>query len=160
MKETKALQKKISGDPVDAFRVSLLSVGNNQFLLFIKDESSKSDYIRLSYGYADSVNQKNRSVNLLREFITEPKEENGLFLGQYDKNDFKNKKLWIIFETVQRQKGKKGLALERFAGVSPAMSKWRDGIGSYTNFELRKISQKEYDDLNSTKKIEGVKKIT
>jgi hypothetical protein len=149
MKETTAIQKEISGDPIDAFRVSLLSIGNNQFLLFIKDESSKSDYIRLSYGYADSVNQKNRSVNLLRNYITESKEDSGMFLGQYNKNDFKNKKLWIVFETVQRQKGKKGLALERFAGVSPAMSKWRDSIGYFTNFELKKLNQTEFDQFKT-----------
>lgn len=137
----------INGDDINAFKVRLLAIGEDDYLLFVKDVSSKSDYIRLSFGYADSVNQKQRSIHLFNDYICEPKTNNGTYLGKFNKNSLKNKKLWIIFTTVQRQKGKKGLALECFAGISPAQSKWAKSIGSYTNFEIKKINQSEYDNL-------------
>ncbi len=143
----------INGDDTQAFKVRLLAIGDDDYLLFVKDVSSKSDYIRLSFGYADSINQKQRSMHLFNNTICEPKLNNGTYLGKFNKNNFKNKKLWIVFQTVQRQKGKRGLALERFAGVSPPQSKWTKSIGSYTNFELKKINQSEYDNLQKVHEL-------
>jgi hypothetical protein len=141
----------VKGEPLEAFKVRLLAVGDDEYLLFVKDKSSVSDYVRLSYGYADSTHQKNRKIHLLNDYIVFPKSENGAFLGRYYKEEFKNKKLWVVFQTVQRQKGGRGLALERFAAISPPQSKWTKSIGCYTDFELKKLSQAEYNDLQFQK---------
>lgn len=155
---SKALE--ITNDSPYAFKIRLLCVGKNEYLLFIKDESSKSDYIRLSFGYADSVNQKSRIAKILQEYICEPKMENGTFLGKFNSVDFKNKKLWIIFETVRRQKNKRGDALERFVGLSPPQSKWKTSIGSYSDFELKKLSIQEFEQTLAGYLNNGVEKIS
>lgn len=120
-----------------------MAVGGGEYNVFVKDMGSGADYIRLSFGYSE-LKKNTKTARIMHKWITEPKRDSGTFLGRFNKYNMHGRRLWIVFETVQRVKGKRGKALEHYAGYSPPFSKWRKSIGAETLFELKKVNIEEY----------------
>ena len=58
---------------------------------------------------------------------------------QFEEFLMKNRRAWVAFETVKRNKGKKSTGIGAFIALSPNQSKWRTAIGSTTAFEVKAL---------------------
>ncbi len=118
------------------YDLKLTSVGSGAWQLFISKLDNSSDYIRVVYGITEQVGGGDRTCKILRTYILTPQIDwDPVFMFQFEEYMMKNRRVWVAFEIVKRNKGKRGIGLATYIALSPAQSKWRPGIGATTKFD-------------------------
>lgn len=127
-------------DASGGFAVYLYCVGNGRYQVFIKNNSSDADFVRLATGYAKRSNGK-YTMRLDREWIISPLTVNDehVYIADVTKRDLAGQHIWVAFEAVKRSK--KNIVIGTFLVLSPTPSKWRTAIGSMTIFESSLIDR-------------------
>jgi hypothetical protein len=121
------------------FSVYLTSIGNDNYQMFIKNNRSETDFIRIIIGYTEMISGK-RVGKVANSWIISPLQPDSekVFIQQINKRMVYRRRLWVAFEAVKRSKPK-NKTTECFIALSPSMSSWRKTIGADTYFELKVI---------------------
>lgn len=121
------------------FSVYLTSIGNDNYQMFIKNNCSETDFIRIIIGYTEMISGK-RAGRVANNWIISPLQPDAekVFIQQVNKRLLHGRRLWIAFEAVKRSKPK-NKTMVCFIAQSPSMSGWRKTIGADTYFELKAI---------------------
>lgn len=134
------------------YSVYLNYICNNNYQVFIKNNSSKADFIRIITGYTE-LNKGKRIAKVLNTWIISPlqKSSDQVFIQNVNKLAFRNKRPWVAFESVRR--GKPNKTVGCFIASSPVPSKWRKTIGSTTYFDIKAIDSLNETELHEYKKL-------
>lgn len=121
------------------FSVYLTSIGNDNYQLFVKNNTSEADFIRIIIGYTEIVRGE-RVGRVVDSWIISPLKNSGdhVFIQQANKRAMSGKRPWAAIEAVQRNKPK-NTTLGSFVAMSPTASKWRTTVGSLTHFEIKPV---------------------
>lgn len=123
------------------FSVYLTYIGNDNYQMFIKNESFDSDFIRIIIGYTEMLSGK-RIGKVGRRWIIAPLKPNSeqVFLQQVSKVTVRGKRLWVAFEAVKRAKPS-NRTLRSFVALSPPAGKWLQTIGSNTHLKVQMVTK-------------------
>lgn len=123
------------------FSIYLTSIGNHNYQMFAKNNSSETDFIRIIVGYTEIVRGE-RIGRVLDNWIISPlkKSDEHVFIQQANKRVMRSRRLWVVFETVKRSKPS-NKTIGSFLALSPPQSKWRQPIGSRTYMEVQAITK-------------------
>jgi hypothetical protein len=141
------------------YSLKLTSIGSSSWQLFITKLDESSDYVRVVYGITEQVGGGARIFKILRSYILTPQADGDpVFMFQFNEQTMKNRRVWAAFETVKRNKGKRGEGLAAYIALSPTQSKWRTAIGSTTNLDIQELSTEYFKRLYAQEKTlpEGV----
>jgi hypothetical protein len=129
------------------FSIYLTHIENNYYQIFIKNDASEADFVRIILGYTEMAGGK-RTGQVIRSWIISPLKstDESVYIHNARKRALYGKRPWIAFEAVKRGKPK-NKTLGSFIALAPVTSKWRKTIGSTTNFDIRAI-----DSLKSLEK--------
>ena len=127
------------------YNLKLTSIGSNAWQLFLTKLDDSSDYVRIVYGVTEQVGGGERSFKELRSYIIVPS-ENGeqVFMLQVEECMMKNRRVWVAFEAVKRNKGKRGISVGTYVALSPAQSKWRTTIGAATSLDIKPLTLDQF----------------
>jgi hypothetical protein len=119
------------------FSVYLTYTGNDHYQMFIKNNASEADFIIIIIG-STGIFHGQRVGRVAGSWIISPLRSTGehVFIQSVNKRTMYDRRLWIAFEAVRRNKPK-NTALGSFIALSPAVSKWRKTIGSTTEFDIK-----------------------
>lgn len=122
------------------FLIYLTYIGNDDYHIFIKNNSSEANFIRIIVGYTEIIKSE-RTGQVLRSWIISPLKSTNehSFVGSISKDSMRGKRLWIAFEAVKHNKPK-NTTIQSFMSLSSVVSKWRRTIGSTTHFEVQQIT--------------------
>jgi len=128
----------VAGTMTD-FSIYLTYIGSDYYQVFIKNNCSESDFIRIIIGYSEMVSGK-RVGRVTESWIISPMQPGSekVFIKGVSKRPLFGKRLWIAFEAVKRCKPR-NMTMGCFIALSPSMSSWRKAVGSNTYFELKAI---------------------
>jgi len=97
-----------------SYEVRVTSIGRDRYQCFIENVSSPAHYVRLIFGVTEYICGSRRTKILGEWIVTMDKTESGAFLGEFDSKSLKNRRLWVLFEAVERQpKHRKGKPIAR-----------------------------------------------
>lgn len=121
------------------FSVYLTHIENNYYQIFIKNNDSEADFIRIVLGYTEMAGGQ-RTGQVVGSWIISPLKYTNepVFIHSARKPSLYGKRPWVAFETVKRSKPK-NKTLGSFIALAPAPSKWRKTIGSATYFDTKAI---------------------
>ncbi len=121
------------------FSVYLTSIGNDNYQMFINNNRSETDFIRIIIGYTEIISGK-RVGRVANSWIISPLQPDSekVFIKEVNKRMLFGRRLWIAFEAVKRSKPK-NRTTGCFVALSPSMRGWRKTIGADTYFELKAI---------------------
>ena len=121
------------------FSIYLTYIGNDNYQMFIKNNASDADFIRIIIGYTEIVRGE-RVGRVVDSWIISPLNDSGdhVFIQQANKRAMSGKRPWVAFEAVRRNKPK-NTTLGSFVAMSPTASKWRTTVGSLTQFEIKPV---------------------
>ncbi len=127
--------------------IYMTSIGNDDYQMFIKNNNSETDFIRIVIGYTEIVKGE-RVGKVVNSWIISPLQSYGehVFVQSANKHMMQGKRLWVAFEALKRSKPKNTL-VGSFMALSPTGSKWRNTVGSSTYFDIKAI-----DSLRSLEK--------
>jgi hypothetical protein len=130
------------------YAFKLTSIGSNSWQLFVSKIVESSDYIRVVYGMTEQVGGGPRTFKKMRDYILTPQiNDDPVFIFQFNEYMMKNRRVWVMFETVKRNPGKKGTGTGTYMALSPVQSKWRNGIGLTTPFEVKPLDAVQFQRL-------------
>ena len=123
------------------FIVYLYCVGDGRYQVFIKNNSSDADFVRLAIGYAKRSNGK-YTMQFDREWIISPltRSDDHVYIADITKQSMAGRRIWVAFEGAKRSSGKKNSVVGTFIALASAPSKWHATVGSLTNFHIRAIN--------------------
>lgn len=122
------------------FSVYLTYVGNGNYYMFIKNNASEADFIRIIIGYTEIIKGK-RNGRVVDSWIVSPlkSSDEHVFIQSAHKHMLQGKRMWVAFEAVKRNKPR-NKTLGSFVALSPTVSRWRTTVGSSTNFDMQTIN--------------------
>jgi hypothetical protein len=127
------------------YDLKLTSIGSNTWQLFLTKTNESSDYVRIVYGVTEQVGGGARSFETLRSYIIVPNETGEqVFMLAVEEHMMKNRRVWAAFETVKRNKGKRGISVGTYIALSPMQSKWRTTIGSATSLDIKPVALNQF----------------
>ena len=121
------------------YSVYLTSIGNDNYQMFIKNNTSEADFVRIIIGYTEMVTGK-RVGRVVDSWIISPLKSSNehVVIQQINKREVLGKRPWIAFEAVQRSKPK-NTTIGCYIALSPVPSRWRKAIGSVTYLDIQAI---------------------
>lgn len=121
------------------FSVYLTHIENNYYQIFIKNNSSEADFIRIILGYMEITGGK-RTAHVVNSWIISPLRSTNepVFIHSARKRYLYGKRPWAAFEAVKRSKPR-NKTLGCYIALAPVTSKWRKTIGSTTEFDIKAI---------------------
>ncbi|MCA9346685.1 hypothetical protein KC960_04295 [Candidatus Saccharibacteria bacterium] len=128
---------------MNSFSVYLTYIGNNGYNIFIKNNSSDCDFIKIVTGYTEVVGRK-RTGNISKSWIISPlkSSDEHVHILQVNRKSMSGKRLWIAFEAVKRNKPH-NISVGKFIALSPTPSSFRETIGSNTHFDIKTLQSTE-----------------
>jgi hypothetical protein len=116
------------------FSVYLVSIGSDEYQLFIKNNCSDTDFARIIIGCSYMSSGK-RVASVLSSFIVSPLQPTSekVFLRQINRRQFVCKRIWVAFEPVKRRSRVKNNDKHYFLIVLHSTGRWRKTIGSETH---------------------------
>lgn len=121
------------------FSVYLNYIGNDYYQLFIKNNQSDADFVRIVVGYTEIVRGERVGRVVDSWIISSLKScDEHVFIQQANSRVLYGKRPWVAFEGVKRAKPK-NKTLGCFIALAPVTSKWRKTIGSNTYFDIKAI---------------------
>lgn len=125
-------------DTSGGFAVYLYCVGDGRYQVFIKNNSSDTDFVRLAIGYAKRSNDK-YTMQLDREWIISPltADDEHVYIADVTKRNLAGQRIWVAFEAVRR--GKKNVTTGVFLALSLTHSEWRTSTGSQTIMDIQAL---------------------
>lgn len=122
------------------FSIYMTSIGSDNYQMFIKNNDSDTDFVRIIIGYTEVVKGE-RIGKVVDSWIISPLQSSGehVFVQSANKHMMQGKRLWVAFEALKRSKPKNTTA-GSFMALSPTSSKWRNKIGSSTYFDIKAIN--------------------
>ena|SRR3990167_10635597 len=132
------------------FSVYLTCIGNVYYQMFVKNNNSDADFIRIIMGYTEMIGRE-RVGRVTKSWIISPLQSSSeaVFVQPVHKQMMHGKRLWVAFEAVKRSKPR-STTVGCFISLSPNLSRWRTTIGSSTFCDIRTIdSLKGLDKENS-----------
>ncbi len=129
------------------FSVYLNYIGNDSYHMFIKNNTSDADFVRILIGYTEMVRGE-RNARVVDSWIISPlkSSDEHVFIQSVNKQMMFGRRPWVAFEAVQRSKPR-NTTIGCSIALSIAPSKWRKTIGSTTYFDIKAI-----DSLRSLEK--------
>lgn len=132
-------------DNTSGYSIKLTSIGSDAWQLFVTKLDDSSDFTRIVYGITEQVGGSKRTFGILRKLILVPeKNHDQIFVYQFEEYMMKNRRVWIAFQTVKRNKGKRGTDIGTYIALSPAQSKWWTSIGSSTDLEIKPLDLEHF----------------
>lgn len=121
------------------FSVYLTSIGNDHYQMFIKNNASEADFIRIIIGYTEMFRGE-RLGWVADSWIISPLQSSSeaVFIRPVHKQMVHGRRLWVAFEAVKRSKPR-DTAVGCFVALSPNGSRWRTTIGSSTDFNIHTV---------------------
>lgn len=121
------------------FSVYLTSIGSDNYQMFVKNNASEADFIRIIIGYTEMIRGE-RTGRIVDTWIISPlkSSDNHVFIQQTNKRAMHGKRPWVALEAVKRDKPR-STTIGGFIAVSPVASKWRSTIGSSTQFAIKPL---------------------
>jgi hypothetical protein len=129
------------------FSVYLTSIGIDNYQMFVKNNASKADFIRIIVGYTEMAGGERVGRVVDSWIISSLKSsDEHVFIRQLNKQTMLGRRPWVAFEAVQRH-NPKNTTIGCFIALSPAPSRWHKTVGSTTYFDIKAI-----DSLGSLEK--------
>lgn len=121
------------------YSVYLTHIESNYYQIFIKNNASEADFVRIVLGYTEIAGGK-RTGQVIGSWIVSPLKstDEPVFIHSARKRSLYGKRPWIAFEAVKRNKPK-NKTLGSFIALAPVTSRWRKTIGSATYFDIKAI---------------------
>jgi hypothetical protein len=121
------------------FSVYITHIESSYYQIFIKNNASEADFVRIILGYTEIVGGK-RTGQVISSWIISPLKstDEPVFIHNARKSALYGKRPWIAFEAVKRNKPK-NKTLGSYIALAPVASKWRKTIGSTTYFDIKAI---------------------
>ncbi len=140
------------------FSVYLTSIGNDHYQMFIKNNTSEADFIRIIVGYTEMVRGE-RLGRVADSWIISPLQTSSepIFIQAVNKQMVYGRRLWVALEAVKRCKPR-NTAIGCFIALSPSVSRWRTTIGSSTYCDIQTIdslNRLEHENSPSLARISG-----
>lgn len=133
------------------YKLKLTSIGSGSWQMFIDKINNTSDFVRIIYGVTEQIGGGTRNFKVLRKYIISPASgKDTVFVFQFEEFMMKNRRAWVAFEAVKRNKGKKGTSIGTYIALSPAQSKWQTSIGSTTPIEIKQLELSIFKELYSS----------
>lgn len=143
---TQNIEKVSSG-----YTFKLTSIDVCTWQLFVNKVDNSSDFVRVVYGITKQIGGGARTFDVIRRYIITPQmNADPVFMYQIEAFTMKNRRVWVVFETVKRVKGKKGIGVGKFIALSSVQSKWKTSIGSTTQLEIKLLQIQYFKQLFST----------
>ncbi len=121
------------------FSVYLTYIGNDNYQMFIKNNASEADFVRILIGYTEMVKEE-QIGRVVDSWIISPLKntDEHVFIQQTNRRTMLGKRPWVAFEAVQRSKPK-NTTIGCYIALALAQSRWRKTIGSTTDFDIKAI---------------------
>lgn len=121
------------------FSVYLTSIGNDYYQVFIKNNHSETDFVRIIIGYTEILKGE-RVGRVLDSWIISPLKisDEHVFIQSANKLILRNRRHWVAFEAVKRGKPRK-MTASSYIALAPITSRWRKRIGTSTYFDIRGV---------------------
>ena len=133
------------------YTLSLTSIGSDSWQLFLQKIDNSSDFIRVVYGITEQKGGATRKFKVLRRYIIVPQDNvEPAFMNQFEEFQMKNRRVWVAFEAVKRNDGKKGTSVGSYIALSPVQSQWRTTIGSRTPLVIKPLQIEYFRQLFSS----------
>ncbi len=121
------------------FSAYMTYIGNDNYQMFIKNNQSETEFIRIIIGYTEMVNGE-RTGKAVNSWIITPLKstDEPVFIQSVNKYSMHGRRMWVAFEAVKRNKPKNKV-VSSFIALSPTVSNWRRTIGSSTGLDIKAI---------------------
>lgn len=131
---------------MNEYSVYMTCIGGGNHQIFIKNLNAESEFIRIVIGY--SYLGKRISARISDIWIISPlkTDDEPVFIQSLNVNASRGARIWVLFQSMKRNK-LKSIPLDIYVATpSSAISRWRTRIGSITHLTVHK--QSGIKDLN------------
>lgn len=133
-------------DDQSGYSLKLTSIGSEAWQLFLAKLDDSSDFVRVVYGVTEQAGGSARNFQILRKYLITPQTGGDqVFMYQFEEYEMKNRRVWVAFQTVKREKGKRGKAVATYIALSPVQSKWRTRVGSSTSLDIKPLDLSNFE---------------
>lgn len=125
---------------MNEYSVYMTCIGGGNYQMFIKNLNAESEFIRIAIGY--SYPGKRSSARISNLWIISPLKagDEPVFIQSLNANALRGTRMWVLFQSMKRNKPK-SIALDIYVSTpSSAVSRWRTRVGSTTYFIVQKQS--------------------